>query len=195
MVHEINDIFPGDGVFEVVLGTNGVKPNLSPIGVIKKGDELTAKIYKDTLTYSNLISTHFCTMHITDDPRIFYLALMGDLEFSLVDGLPVFSYGVYSIIRVKCEAISGGNPTVFRLVPTSVQTLNKQKKAFSRGHSLFIDALVHFTRLEVLPRGEVNELLTILRYELNTCKRISPDISDLVDEIKRKIASKGFKLE
>nr|MCL7343321.1 hypothetical protein [Candidatus Aramenus sulfurataquae] len=37
MAQEINDIFPGEGVFEVILGTNGVKPNLSPIGVIKKG--------------------------------------------------------------------------------------------------------------------------------------------------------------
>ncbi|TRM74769.1 DUF447 domain-containing protein, partial [Sulfolobus sp. A20-N-F8] len=27
--------FPYDGIYEVLLGTNGVKPNLKPIGIIR----------------------------------------------------------------------------------------------------------------------------------------------------------------
>ncbi|MBW9140582.1 MAG: DUF447 family protein [Candidatus Aramenus sp.] len=194
MAQEINDIFPGEGVFEVILGTNGVKPNLSPIGVIKKGEELTSKIYRETLTYSNIMKLALCTIHVTDDPRIFYSALMKNLEFAILEGLPVLSSGVYSIIRAKCEYTEGNNPATFRLIPISVQELGKRKKAFSRGHSLFIDAMVHFTRLEILPKEEVKELLEVLSYELKTCKRISPDIQDLVEDLEKRIASKGFKL-
>jgi hypothetical protein len=192
----IKDIFPKDGVYESIIGSVGVSNNLSPIGIIRSGNKILAKIYKDTLTYSNLLNFPYCSVHITDNPRLFYESLFKKIRYTLKNNLPIIEdESVYEIIFARCIILNEDNPSIFLLEPYNIETKINIHRAFSRGYSLLIDALVHFTRLDILPPNEVFELLKIINYELKTSKRISPDMEDIIRDLETKIESKGYKLE
>ncbi len=192
----IKDIFPKDGVYESILGSVGISNNLSPIGIIRDKNKILAKIYKNTLTYSNLLKFPYCSIHISDNPRIFYNSLFKNIEYVIKNNLPIIDdESIYEIIFAKCLKLNDDNPSIFLLEPYSIETRGNIHRAFSRGYSLLIDALVHFTRLDVLPITETLELLRIISYELKTSKRLSPDMEDIIRDLQSKIESKGYKLE
>ncbi|AWR94406.1 DUF447 domain-containing protein [Acidianus brierleyi] len=192
----IKDIFPKDGVYESILGSTGVLNNLSPIGIIREGDNISAKIYRNTLTYSNISKIPKCSIHITDNPRIFYNSLFGNINYTIKNALPIINdESIYEIIFAKCIKLNNDNPSIFLLDPYSIEIGSNVHRGFSRGYSLLIDALVHFTRLDILPNKEVLKLLNIINYELKTSKRLSPDMEDIIRDLENKIVSKGYKLE
>lgn len=190
----IKHIFPHDGIYETILGTRGSdKYNLSPIGIIV-GNSITSKIYKNTVTYTNILEYPYCSVNIVNDPEIFYYSLMGrPLDYQIVYGLPILGH---SNLFARCQIIEEN--VTFVIVKLDIfdyYFAESIPQAFSRGDSLFIDLLVHLTRLEILSGKDLEQILKIISYEINTIKRISPNLNDLLDEIQRYINSKGFKLE
>jgi len=192
----IKDIFPEDGVYESIIGSTGVSNNLSPIGIIRDKNKIFAKIYINTLTYSNMLKIPYCSIHITDNPRIFYNSLFKNIRYTIKNDLPIIDdESIYEIIFAKCLKLNNDNPSIFLLDPYSIEIKSNVHRAFSRGYSLLIDALVHFTRLDILPNNEALELLKIINYELKTSKRLSKDMEDIIKDLENKIESKGYKLE
>ncbi|WP_054844944.1 DUF447 domain-containing protein [Sulfuracidifex tepidarius] len=76
-------IFDKDGIYEVLLGTNGVKPIVRPIGIIKKDGNLKAKIYKGTLTLRNLQLNDTCSINFTE-PENFWYSFRDEVPFTYI---------------------------------------------------------------------------------------------------------------
>ncbi|ARM75922.1 DUF447 domain-containing protein [Acidianus manzaensis] len=191
----IKSIFPHDGIYETILGTNGDKGyNLSPIGIIVNNYQITSKIYKNTITYYNILRYPYCSINILNDPKIFYYLLFNrKIDYDVKNGLPKIGDNV---LFGSCEVIEDNASFILLEIKIFDYDVSPTiKEAFSRGDSLFIDMLVHITRLDILPKNEVEELIKIISYEMRTIKKISPNLGNILDEIKDYINSKGFKLE
>lgn len=191
----IKSIFPHDGIYETIMGTvgdNGV--NLSPIGVIVNQDLITSKIYKNTKSYSNILKIPKCSINIITDPEVFYYTLIGEnVMYKILHELPVISP---IVIFANCEIIEDNN--LFVIVKLNIFDFIYElviPKAFSRGDSLFIDMLVHLTRLDILSEKDLEEIKRVIMYELKTIRRISPNLNYILDKIEKYLVSKGFKLE
>ncbi|AWR97281.1 DUF447 family protein [Acidianus sulfidivorans JP7] len=192
----IKSIFPHDGIYESIMGTRdrNKKYNLSPIGIIINDSDIKAKIYKNTSTFINISEYPFCSINIIRDPELFYYTLFNKkINYNIQYGLPKIGTNV---LFGLCDTIE--NTTSYIIVKIKVFDYIIEPEittAFSRGDSLFIDLLVHLTRLDILQGNELNELIKIISYEIKTIRRISPNLDSILNEIKSYIESKGFKLE
>lgn len=191
----IKSIFPHEGIYESIMGTKGDKGyNLSPIGIIVRNNLLTSKIYKNTVSYSNILKYPSCSINILNDPEVFYYSLVGEkLNYKVRYDLPTI--GSLSLFA-RCDIIE--DQQSFVIVKLNIFDFSYEPsipRAFSRGDSLFIDLLVHLTRLDILSGKDLEDIRKIISYEMKTIKRLSPNLTYLLDKIETYISSKGFKLE
>lgn len=183
LINIVNSSFPTDGIYEVILGTNGVQKNLAPIGVIKEGDKLLIRLYKDTVTFRNLLTYPYCTINVVTDPLIFYRLLYddpGSLNIEEKYGLPFISG--FNVTFNKCDISSStsSEPLIFQLQPFDYVYYGASMSALNRGDLIFIDFLVNLTRYYIYHEEKFNELCTILNYELNVIKKTSGRLYSLL---------------
>ena len=67
-------------------------------------------------------------------------------------------------------------------------------RAYSRGDALFIDFLVHLSRIGIYSDEEIKQFLPIIQYELKTILRLSPNLKDIIQRIIDYLSSKGLKV-
>ncbi|EHP69433.1 MAG: DUF447 family protein [Metallosphaera yellowstonensis] len=192
-MESVKELFPAKGIYEVIVGTNGLEPNLSPLG-LHVDEVISVRTFRNTLTYSNLCVFPFCAVMVTNDPHLFYETLVGrSTNFKITYGLPILD--VPCIMIARCRFSSMGEPAkvdldlLHQLGPCT-------HPAFSRGAALFIDMLVHFTRIGqgILPRQREEELLKIMEYEIGVIERTYPELRGEVETIRNTLRSKGYKL-
>ncbi|MFP3260379.1 MAG: DUF447 family protein [Sulfolobus sp.] len=189
----IDLIFPHDGVFEVILGTTGVRPNLAPIGIIREKSVLKSKIYKSTLTYQNLQVNRKCSVNVTLDPLLFYYCFIGKCNWETYDDIPVLSNSLSIIAECDYEKL-GSDPIIITYRIKNIIRNSSNMKAYSRGDALFIDFLVHLSRIDIYSDAEIKQFLPIIEYELKTISRLSPNLKDIVQRIADYLNSKGLKV-
>lgn len=133
---------------------------------------------------SNLRLNPKCTINVTSSPEAFFRWLAGeDIPSHFIQGIPYLP-GTTSLLATSSE--EGGNPPTFvlsvgELVSTSLPS------AYSRGDSLFIDLLVHSTRLEIFDEHMFRLMLPVMKYELETTSRLSPQLRPLVEKLEKEI--------
>lgn len=188
--------FPEEGIYEVLLSTKGEALNVSPIGVRRKEERLYALIYRNTATFSNLAKDEKCGITVSHNPIKFYKALKGELNYAVEvspEGYPYLPGD--AVIYARCHIESGNDPVMVKINPEKVieNEIKEDLYAFSRADSLFIDALVHFTRIRIEEGQERVALLRLILYELATAKRLKPSLELFADEIIAETI-KAFKL-
>lgn len=193
---DILRFFPQDGVYEVILSTKGETKNASPIGIRREGKMLYALVFRDTVTFSNLSKEKKCSLTLSHNPEKFYRALVGQLNDVVKvteEGYPYLPGNV--VILADCVISNSGNPVRVDVVPKGLLHCNDEEDfyAFSRADSLFIDALVHLTRLDIESEDQREILIRLMFYELSTAKRLKPSLGPLVDEIASRLI-KAYKL-
>ena len=189
----LNSVFPNDGIYEVILGSNGEKPNLAPIGIIKEGDALKSKIYQDTLTFSNLLKKPKCSINIVQDPNLFFDAFFGSIEISsFLDNIPIIEKGITLIASCRYEKIE--NPTYFFYEIIDYKKYTDFYPAFNRGNSMLIDLLVHVSRLDIYSKEEIEKYLPIIRYEIEIIRKTSPNSIKNISKIMELFSQKGLKI-
>lgn len=182
--------FDKDGIYEVLLGTNGVKPIIRPIGIIKKGEKLTAKIYKGTLTFRNLQLNEICSINFTE-PENFWYSFRDEVPFTLYIGVPVLQK--YLIARCSI-LIPDKDPVEVEVDVIEAKKPPNPWEVKRRGDGLLLDLLVNFSRVNIYSGAELDRLLTIIEYEIGVIEKTSPELSKITSEIRRAIESKGYKL-
>ena len=189
----LTNIFPSDGIYEVILGSNGEKPNLAPVGIVKEGNVLKSKIYKDTLTFSNLLKKSKCSINIVQDPNLFFDSFFGSIEVnSFLDDVPIIEKGVTLIASCKYEKIE--DPTYFFYEVTNYKKYTEYFTAFNRGNSMLIDLLVHVSRLDIYSKQEIEKYLPIIRYEIEIIRKTSPNSIKNISKIMELFSQKGLKI-
>ena len=183
-------------MYEVLLSTKGEALNVSPVGIRRKQEKLYALIYRSTTTFSNLVKDEKCGITVTHNPVKFYRALKGELNHLVEispDGYPYLPGDV--VIFARCHIEGGYDPVTVKISPEKVveSGVKEDLYAFSRADSLFIDALVHFTRIRIEEGQERVALLRLILYELATAKRLKPSLELFADEIIAETI-KAFKL-
>ncbi len=190
-MYKINQVFPHPGIYEVLLGTTGVSDNISPVG-LRYFKEYRLRLYEGSITSRNISVHPYCSILITQDPTLFYEGLNGSLRpTSFMYGLPVIDVSCVFIAKCNLEAL--GNPSEYTLNFLEFKG-ECREKSFSRGDGLFVDLLVHLTRLDILPQ-EREKLLEIMSYEIGVIKRTSPYLEGYLREILEMLRSKGYKLD
>lgn len=189
----INFVFPYDGVYEVILGTTGKRPNLAPIGVIKEGNTLKSKIYKETITFQNLLEKNVCSINIVLDSKIFFDAFFGTLDVNnYIENVPILGKGIAFVANVRYEKIE--NPTYFFYKINSYRIFDMNCLAFNRGNSMLIDLLVHISRLDIYNKKELEKYLPIIKYEIEIIKRTMPERVKDIEKIYNLMLQKGLKI-
>lgn len=193
----INKVFPHNGVFEIILGTSGISENLSPIGIIRDGNNYFSKIFRNTLTYYNLKARNSCIINVTHDPMIFYKLLFDenspDLGKKIYDGIPYLENAI-SILSNCEEAEVKEEFSIFEYRFVKIVNEGVIYKAFSRSDSLFIDLLVHVTRLDIYSKEELETYSTVIQYEVKTIARLSPNLLEILRDLVALINAKGLKI-
>ena len=189
----LNNIFPTDGIYEVILGSNGEKPNLAPIGIIKEGNILKSKIYKNTLTFSNLLKNPKCSINVVHDANLFFDSFFGFIRpSSFIDNIPIIEKGIALITSCKYEKIE--DPTYFFYEVIDYKKYTDCSSAFSRGNSMLIDLLVHVSRLDVYSKEEIEKYLPIIKYEIEIIRKTSPNNIKNILRIMELLSKKGLKI-
>ncbi len=183
----LNVIFPSDGIYEVILGTSGVQKNLSPIGIIKAKNRLYMKVYKETLTYQNLLSYPYCSLNITKDPIVFFNLLYSNFDSLRISeklGLPIIDN--LPVILGKCNISSSQfyNPVIFDIIPMDYISSNDSlMQAYNRGSAIFIDLLVNLSRYYIYSeKNEIKDFCTVLKYELDVIRRTSKQLYSIIEK-------------
>lgn len=144
-----------DGISEVIVTTvsDAREFNAAPIGIICEGDEISANIYSDSHTFSNISSNEMLVANITKDPELFVLSALGDLSTNYYE-----KFHGYPVIRVaeawilfRCEVIQSEEQDhhkyfVVSLEPISAKVNFSDLNAVSRAKNAVIEATVHATR-------------------------------------------------
>lgn len=187
--------FPHDGIYEVLVGTSGIKPIIKPLGIIVEANELRSKIYKSTLTYSNLEKNNKCSIHVTLDTTFFILSMLDKLTFSIDSDYNVPVLKNLNVIYAECMKTSSTDPSIFTINPLDLEINSNLTRAYNRGDYISVDFLVNYTRLDIYKGEDLEKLVRILEYEWSVIKRTSQYTSSLLEEILNKMRSKGFKLD
>lgn len=140
----------GEGITEVIATTvsKDGKRNAAPIGIIRTGDELYARLFRGSTTLANVAGTGLLAANIVDDPVLFVRALLDDIlpdEFIETDGHPVLANSCAAAV-FRCECEEEGDPVTVRLSPLLVKINRRRVFRVNRGFNAVIEAAVHATR-------------------------------------------------
>ena len=189
----LKSVFPADGIYEVILGSNGEKPNLAPIGIIKEGGVLKSKIYMNTLTFSNLLKQPKCSINIVHDANLFFDAFFDSIEpNSFLDEIPIIEKGIVLLASCKYKKIE--NPTYFFYEITNYKKYSDCFTAFNRGNSMLIDLLVHISRLDIYSKEEIEKYIPIIKYEIEIIRKTNPSSIKHISKIIEVLTQKGLKI-
>lgn len=168
---DVEDFGIHEGISEVIFTTlspDGI-PNAAPMGLHRKGGRLFARIY-NSKTLDNISSKPTVAANITDDPVLFVLSALSDIEagrFEFVYGFPVLK-NAHGWIIFDCKCKKGKNVSVVELKPIKGKINQLKLQPVNRGFNAVIEALIHATRYVAL--GE-QKYLENIEYYSNIVKK------------------------
>jgi len=177
----------------------------APIGVTcKSEDEIICKIFKTSKTLKNICNRKKFNVNITYDPILFTLAT--------IDNIPSKYYNQNTLKNIdayfKCEVLkfkeSVNNEDSLRKTEAAViigkvkeiQIKNTYVKPINRAMHYLIEALVNYTRLEIVNKQKQEYYLE----RLKESERIITKVGSLKEKealniLKDEISKKGFNLQ
>ncbi len=169
--------------------------NATPIGIKLVDNYMVATIFKDSVTYSGLISHGECTINVTSDARIFYKFVMNEkigsdeLLPSNVVHVPALKIADAVIEAKVINIIDKKDRAIFYFTPVNFRVFRNMPRTFNRAHPAIIEALVHYTRIKpYLMMGlhsEIDKLLERIKMCADTVKHSTQDteLLNIVNDI------------
>lgn len=146
-----------DGISETIVTTmQGWSPNAAPIGIIRKGDRVFIRLFKDSITYFNVHSEGALVANVVNDPVIFVRSTFSNLkesDFSFVSvsgrEFPVLKDAL-SWVVFECNNMKMSHEAlVAELLPIHAHINRSPVQAPNRGFNAVIEAAVHATRYKL----------------------------------------------
>jgi len=170
-------------IYECVMVTlnEHSKPAPAPIGVIVQSNKLSAKIYTDTHTYSNLKRDPRATLNFVHDARTFFRAMLRKEELALKEfnGFYYLSDALAWLgVVVEEEKKESEERCVFVFKCLMGESLKRAVHPYTRADAALIEMLVHLTRIQpYLNSGMEKEtlfLFELMRHYDSLIKRVAP---------------------
>lgn len=164
----LDEIGIRDGITETIVTTFDLKNklNAAPIGIIRKNNKISIKLFKNSKTYENIFKVKVFVANITYDSIAFVNATFNnmntdDFEFISFEGMqyPIIKNSIGFVI-FRCNSIEIKNDILFADLKPIFLKINKKKLyAPNRGFNAIIEALVHATRFKIFKIKKYKELV------------------------------------
>ncbi len=167
-----------EGINEVIVTTKSIddRPNAAPIGLIRRNGKLTARVYNESHTCTNIKDTGLLAVNIVDDPVVFVQSALEDLDkekFEFIETGTGINFPVLTSSKgwVLFEAgIKEGNIATtaeLQFITGNIKCMGI--RPINRGFNAVIEAAIYATRYQVF--NDENFLFKIKSYEsiINKC--------------------------
>jgi len=169
---EIDQLGIFDGINEIIATTeseDGVF-NAAPMGVIKKDDNLTVRLFAGSHTYENVMAKGEFVANVVHDPLIIVETALSDLSKDQF----VRRQGVLTLKDAETWAFFKCDPTqvdisIPRLQFVKGEVLWKDFRSINRGTNLVIEAAVAATRYVALESDLYYDEIIRLRRIIGRC--------------------------
>ena len=170
--------------------------NVAPMGVEWGDDRIVLKPFLETTTYRNLMAVNAAVVHLQDDVRVFARAAIGNPTYATQ---PATS--VRGVVLEDCcswrelETVTADNtPPRSRIDMRVVHTgVRREFIGFNRARHAVLEAAIYATRLQLLPRAEIEGELE--RLQVIVDKTAGPHEHEamalLLDYVRRHYAAGG----
>jgi uncharacterized protein len=137
-----------EGITEVVATTiskSGI-PNAAPMGIVRKGDRYSIRMFSDTATFRNVSDTGYLVANFTGDARLYAISAFRDLspeDFQFEEGmLPPRLKEAAGWAYFRCQV-----KDVVHLTPVIAKIARCTVPVYNRGFSAVVEATIVGTRL------------------------------------------------
>jgi len=152
-LEKIEELGIFDGINEIIATTeneSGV-PNAAPLGLIKRGDVLSLRLFVGTHTYENIMAKGKFVANVSHDPMLFVETALNDIP----DDRFVERDGELTLKEAEAWALFKCEPNGLDIALPEVefvkgQVLRREFRAVNRGINLVVEAAVAATRYVAL---------------------------------------------
>ncbi len=147
-----------EGINEVIVTTRSIddRPNAAPIGLIRHSGKLTARVYNESHTCTNIKDTGLLAVNIVDDPVVFVQSALEDLDkemFEFIEtgtgiNFPVLASSNGWVI-FKAGIKEGNIATTAELQFITGNIKSMGIRPINRGFNAVIEAAIYATRYKV----------------------------------------------
>jgi len=147
-----------EGINEVIVTTRSIddRPNAAPIGLIRHSGKLTARVYNESHTCTNIKDTGLLAVNIVDDPVVFVQSALEDLDkemFEFIEtgtgiNFPVLASSNGWVI-FKAGIKEGNIATIAELQFITGNIKSMGIRPINRGFNAVIEAAIYATRYKV----------------------------------------------
>lgn len=147
-----------EGINEVIVSTNSIddRPNAAPIGLIRRNNRLTVRVYNESHTCTNIKDTGLLAVNIVDDPVVFVQSALEDLDkemFELIETGTGINFPVLAISNgwaiFKADITQGNIVTTAELQFITGNIKSMKIRPINRGFNAVIEAAIYATRYKV----------------------------------------------
>jgi hypothetical protein len=152
-LEEIEELGIFDGINEIIATTKNEKGelNAAPLGLIKKGEALSVRLFVGSHTYENIMRGKKFVANVSHDPMLFVETALNDISddrFVERDGeLTLKDAEAWALFRCEPNGLDIALPEV-EFVKGEV--LDREFRAVNRGINLVVEAAVAATRYVAL---------------------------------------------
>ena len=117
------------------------------MGLHRKGRRLFIRVY-NSKTLDNILGNPGAAANIVDDPVLFVLSALSDVEpdkFEFIGGFPVLK-NTQGWLIFDCACKRGEKLSVVELSPIKGEIFGQKPKPVNRGFNAVIEAAIHATR-------------------------------------------------
>jgi hypothetical protein len=171
-LEEIEELGIFDGINEIIATTEselGVF-NAAPLGLIKKGDLLSVRLFVGSHTYENIMAGGKFVANVSHDPMLFVETALNDIpeeRFVERDGeLTLKDAEAWALFKCEPRNLDIALPQV-EFVKGEV--LKREFRAVNRGINLVVEAAVAATRYVALKSDLYLEEIFKIRRIVNRC--------------------------
>jgi len=167
-----------EGINEVIVTTKSInnRPNAAPIGLIRHSGKLTARVYNESHTCTNIKDTGLLAVNIVDDPVVFVQSALKDLDkekFEFIEtdtgiNFPVLaSSNGWVIFKAGIRVGNIATTAELQFITGNIKSMGI--RPINRGFNAVIEAAIYATRYKVF--NDEKFLSKIKSYEsiINKC--------------------------
>jgi hypothetical protein len=187
-LEEIEELGIFDGINEIIATTENElgAPNAAPLGLIKKGDALSVRLFVGSHTYDNIMAGRKFVANVSHDPMLFVETALNDIsddKFVERDGeLTLKDAEAWALFKCEPKSLDIALPEV-EFVKGEV--LKREFRAVNRGINLVVEAAVAATRYVALKSDLYLEEIFKIRRIVGRCG--GPQEIDAMDRLEELI--------
>jgi len=164
---DLDDIGIFHGISETIVTTGRSRsPNAAPVGIIRKNNNVSVRLFKGSQTYENVLEEMFLVANVINDPVIFVRSTFSNLNDSDFDFVS-FGGREFAVLKdalswvvFECSSTKlAPEALVADLTPIHAHINRCVVRAPNRGFNAVLEAAVHATRYRLTGDDKYLELI------------------------------------